>query len=81
MTAQAVGPQPLLQLRQRSQHEARRCQLYGKQFNGLNDGKLIATGQLKARIQATVDVTQIKQAVTAAAAGERDGKILIVPKG
>jgi trans-2-enoyl-CoA reductase len=44
-------------------------------------GKLIATGQLKARIQATYDVTQIKQAVAAAAAGERDGKILIVPKG
>ena len=44
-------------------------------------GKLIATAQLKARIQATYDVTQIKQAVAAAAAGERDGKILIVPKG
>jgi mitochondrial enoyl-[acyl-carrier protein] reductase / trans-2-enoyl-CoA reductase len=43
--------------------------------------KLIATGQLKARIQATYDVTQIKQAVAAAAAGERDGKILVVPKG
>jgi trans-2-enoyl-CoA reductase len=44
-------------------------------------GKLIATGQLKARVQATYDVTQIKQAVAAAAAGERDGKILIVPMG
>ena len=43
-------------------------------------GKLIATGQLKTRIQATYDVTQIKQAVAAAAAGEREGKILIVPK-
>ena len=43
-------------------------------------GKLIATGQLKARIQATYDLPQIKQAVAAAAAGERDGKILIVPK-
>jgi len=43
-------------------------------------GKLIAKGQLKARIQATYDVTEIKQAVAAAAAGERDGKILIVPK-
>jgi trans-2-enoyl-CoA reductase len=43
-------------------------------------GKLIATGQLKTRIQATYDVTQIKQAVAAAAAGERDGKILVVPK-
>ncbi len=43
--------------------------------------KLIATGKLKARVQATYDVSQIKAAVTAAAAGERDGKILIVPKG
>lgn len=42
---------------------------------------LIAKGQLKARIQATYDVTQIKQAVAAAAAGGRDGKILIVPRG
>jgi len=42
-------------------------------------GKLIATGQLKARIQATYDLPQIKDAVAAAAAGERDGKILIVP--
>ncbi|MEP7155376.1 MAG: zinc-dependent alcohol dehydrogenase family protein [Betaproteobacteria bacterium] len=43
-------------------------------------GKLIATGKLKARIHATYDVSQIKQAVEAAAAGERDGKILIVPR-
>ena len=43
-------------------------------------GKLIATGKLKTRIQATYDVTEIKQAVEAAAAGERDGKILIVPR-
>ena len=43
--------------------------------------KLIATGKLKARVQATYDVSQIKEAVAAAAAGERDGKILIVPKG
>lgn len=42
--------------------------------------KLIATGKLKSRIQATYDVTQIKDAVKAAAAGEREGKILIVPK-
>lgn len=42
--------------------------------------KLIATGKLRTRIQATYDVTQIKDAVTAAAAGERDGKILIVPR-
>ena len=43
-------------------------------------GKLIATGKLKARVQATYDISQIKEAVAAAAAGERDGKILIVPK-
>jgi mitochondrial enoyl-[acyl-carrier protein] reductase / trans-2-enoyl-CoA reductase len=43
-------------------------------------GKLIASGRLKTRVQATYDLTQIKQAVAAAAAGEREGKILIVPK-
>jgi NADPH:quinone reductase-like Zn-dependent oxidoreductase len=42
--------------------------------------KLIATGKLKARVQATYDISQIKEAVAAAAAGERDGKILVVPK-
>jgi NADPH:quinone reductase-like Zn-dependent oxidoreductase len=42
--------------------------------------KLIATGKLKARVQATYDVSQIKDAIMVAAAGERDGKILIVPK-
>ncbi len=42
--------------------------------------KLIATGKLKTRIQATYDISQIKDAVAVAAAGERDGKILIVPK-
>ena len=43
--------------------------------------KLIATGKLKARVHATYDIGQIKEAVAAAAAGERDGKILMVPKG
>lgn len=43
-------------------------------------GKLIATGKLKTRIHATYDVTQIKEAVAAAAEGEREGKILIVPR-
>ncbi len=43
--------------------------------------KLISTGKLKARVQATFDVSQIKEAIAAAASGERDGKILIVPKG
>ena len=42
--------------------------------------KLIATGKLTARVHATYDVSQIKEAVAAAATGERDGKILIVPE-
>ena len=42
--------------------------------------KLIATGKLSARVHATYDISQIKEAVAAAAAGERDGKVLIVPK-
>ncbi|SDK08601.1 zinc-dependent alcohol dehydrogenase family protein [Pseudomonas indica] len=42
--------------------------------------QLIASGKLHARIAATYDVSEIKQAVAAAASGERDGKILIVPK-
>ena len=41
--------------------------------------QLIATGKLKARIAATYNVSQIKEAIAAAASGERDGKILIVP--
>jgi NADPH:quinone reductase-like Zn-dependent oxidoreductase len=41
---------------------------------------LIAAGQLSTPIQATYDVSQIKEAVTAAAAGERQGKILITPR-
>lgn len=42
--------------------------------------KLIATGKLQARIAAEYDVAQIKEAVAAAASGERDGKVLIVPR-
>lgn len=42
---------------------------------------LIASGTLKSRIQATYSIDQIKEAVAAAAAGERDGKILLVPNG
>lgn len=41
--------------------------------------RLIATGQLKARVHATYPVEQIKDAIAAAATGERDGKVLIVP--
>ncbi|WP_111497531.1 zinc-dependent alcohol dehydrogenase family protein [Marinobacter bohaiensis] len=42
--------------------------------------KRIATGQLQARVAGEYDVSQIKAAVAAAASGERDGKILIVPE-
>jgi mitochondrial enoyl-[acyl-carrier protein] reductase / trans-2-enoyl-CoA reductase len=42
---------------------------------------LIIAGKLHAPIHATYDVTQIKQAVAAAAGGGRTGKILIVPRG
>ena len=41
--------------------------------------QLIAMGKLSARIGATYPVGQIKEAVAAAAAGGRNGKILIVP--
>jgi NADPH:quinone reductase-like Zn-dependent oxidoreductase len=41
---------------------------------------LIATGRLHAPIHATYDVSEIKQAVAAAASGGRTGKILIVPR-
>jgi len=40
----------------------------------------IASGELHARIGATYDVSEIKEAVAAAAQGERGGKILVVPK-
>lgn len=42
---------------------------------------LIADGKLRAHVQATYGIDQIKQAVAAAAAGERDGKILLLPNG
>ncbi|MCY1546351.1 Zinc-binding dehydrogenase [compost metagenome] len=42
--------------------------------------QLIASGKLHTRVAATYDVSQIKEAVAAAASGERDGKILIVPQ-
>ena len=41
---------------------------------------LIATGKLHAPIHATYDVSEIKEAVAAAATGGRSGKILIVPR-
>lgn len=40
---------------------------------------LIATGALSARVHATFPLSQIKAAVKAAAAGGRNGKILLVP--
>lgn len=40
---------------------------------------LIAQGKLYARVQATYGIDQIKQAVAAAAAGERTGKIVLTP--
>ena len=43
--------------------------------------RLLATGALSARIHATYPVARIQEAVAAAAAGERDGKSLIVPQG
>ncbi len=41
---------------------------------------LIATGKLHAPIQATYDVSDIKEAIAAAASAGRSGKILIVPR-
>jgi mitochondrial enoyl-[acyl-carrier protein] reductase / trans-2-enoyl-CoA reductase len=42
--------------------------------------QLIAQGKLHARVAKTFDVKDIKAAVAAAVAGERDGKVLVVPK-
>lgn len=39
----------------------------------------IAAGELHARVHATYDIDRIRDAVTAAAAGERSGKIVVVP--
>lgn len=43
--------------------------------------RLMAAGALRAPVQATYGIEQIQEAVAAAAAGERDGKILLVPQG
>lgn len=43
--------------------------------------QLIASGQLRSRIQATYDIDHIQEAVAAATQGERDGKILLLPNG
>jgi NADPH:quinone reductase-like Zn-dependent oxidoreductase len=42
--------------------------------------QLVASGALTARVRATFDVSEIKAAVTLAASGERNGKVLIVPR-
>jgi len=44
-------------------------------------GQMLAEGSLSARIQASYPIDDIKLAVAAAAAGGRDGKIIIVPNG
>jgi NADPH:quinone reductase-like Zn-dependent oxidoreductase len=41
----------------------------------------IAGGQLKGRVHAVYPLSQIRQAIAAAASGERHGKIIIVPDG
>lgn len=41
--------------------------------------RLIATGRLTARVAATFDITEIKAAVEQAAAGGREGKVVVVP--
>lgn len=43
--------------------------------------RLIADGALHAPVQATFALSQIKEAVAAAASGERSGKIVLVPNG
>jgi trans-2-enoyl-CoA reductase len=43
--------------------------------------RLVATGRLRAAVHATYPVERIVDAVAAASAGERDGKILVVPGG
>ncbi|MBL8300095.1 MAG: zinc-dependent alcohol dehydrogenase family protein [Rhodanobacteraceae bacterium] len=43
-------------------------------------GGLIASGTLRAPVQATYPLARIKEAVAAAAAGEREGKILLLPQ-
>lgn len=42
--------------------------------------RLIATGQLTARVAKTYDVSEIREAVEHAASGARDGKIVVVPE-
>ncbi len=54
--------------------EQQRDELFGEV------ARLIASGKLHAPIHATYDVSEIQEAVAAAASGGRSGKILIVPR-
>jgi NADPH:quinone reductase-like Zn-dependent oxidoreductase len=40
---------------------------------------LIASGRLRAQVQSTYGIDKIRQAVAAAASGERSGKVLLLP--
>lgn len=51
----------------------RRAEMFGE------IGKFIAAGKLRAPVQAAFPLSEIKQAVATAAAGERDGKVLLLP--
>lgn len=44
-------------------------------------GALVATGELHTKVAATFDISQIKDAVAAANAGTRNGKIMLLPNG
>ena len=44
-------------------------------------GGLIATSKLHAKVQATYPIADVSKAVAAAASGERNGKIVLVPNG
>ena len=43
--------------------------------------QMIASGQLYSNIQATFDIDRIKDALTLASQGERNGKIMVIPNG
>jgi NADPH:quinone reductase-like Zn-dependent oxidoreductase len=58
----------------RSATPQQQMQVYGEVAQG------IASGKLHTRIAATYPVERIREAVAAAAVGERDGKILVVPQ-
>ncbi len=57
------------------ENASRRAALFGEL------AALIADGTLSTRIAATYPIERIKEAIAAAAAGERDGKIVLLPHG